>query len=211
MHRTVKNEILGILVRSTFDETELRSCCLPGNIGPTSNHALFRSLSDAFAHITRLHYPSRQYPMGDSAHIDHGFTWSRSPVLTSYYGERVAKKESEPVSLYALPSDEHLVLLINHFFDTVGMVMPYVSKSDILSEYHRSRQENPRGVSRPMQALLNIICAFASSTLCSGSPEIYYHRALGLLDEKTLRGSSKELSQLNQVSFRRPAVFLIVA
>ena len=113
------------------------------------------------------------------------------------------KKDPESVDPHALPSDEHLVLLINRFFETVGMVTPYISKSVLLYEYHR---DNVRGLSRPMRALLNIICAFASSTLSSGDPEIHYHRALALLDEKTLRRSSLELSQLNQVELWITAV-----
>ena len=174
---------------------ELNSRCLPGYIGPTSNHALFRSLSDSFAHITRLHLSSQQHPMEDTTRIHSGFTRSPPPVLRNAHEQNVTRKVLEPVDQYALPGDEHLTLLINQYFDTAGMAMPYISKSVLLCEYHRAPQENLRGLSRPMRALLNIICAFASSTISNGDTEIYYHRALGLLDERTLRGSSLELSQ----------------
>ena len=141
----------------------------------------------------------------ETAKIYHGYGRSSSSVSARRNGQRVVKR-MESVDPRALPSGEHLVLLIGRFFDTVGMLMPYVSKPVLLCEYHRAQQGNVRGLYRPMRALLNIISAFASSILSNGDPEIYYHRALALLNEKTLWGPSLELSQLNLVELSITAV-----
>lgn len=44
-----------------------------------------------------------------------------------------------------------------------------------------------------MRALLNLICAHASSPQQNGDPESFYRRALALLDDRTLRGSNVEV------------------
>ncbi|KAF2240182.1 hypothetical protein BU26DRAFT_386877, partial [Trematosphaeria pertusa] len=94
-----------------------------------------------------------------------------------------------------LPSDQDLLGLVNQFFATVGIVLPYVDKSFLL---HDGTQLGQRAIwqsSKPGRALLNIICAHAAFTLRSTNAEVFYRRTLLILDELTLRGSSLELVQ----------------
>ena len=101
----------------------------------------------------------------------------------------------------ALSNHQDLILSVNQFFSTVGMVLPYFNMSAILLECNRAREEKNKCISRPMRALLNMICAYASTTWPGRNPEVYYRQALALLDEQTLRGSSLELSQLHSSNF----------
>lgn len=106
--------------------------------------------------------------------------------------------------LPTLSKDQDIAFLIYQFSTTVGVVLPFVNTTQLLNDYHRAEEHNLL-LPRPTRALLNIICAYASTTLRDPDPGAYYQKALALMDEKTLRGSSLELSQLrlnwfNQVS-----------
>ena len=74
------------------------------------------------------------------------------------------------------------------FFDTVGVVLPYISEPHVLREIDciDSQGQGWQAARRSSQALLSIIFAQALHTLNDRSPEPFYRRALGLLNEQTL-------------------------
>jgi len=92
---------------------------------------------------------------------------------------------------YALPQEKELRSLINQFFGSVGTVLPYVNKSAVLAEYTLAQRE--KRLSRTFRALLNIIFAFASSSLQGWNHEVFYQRSLALLDDRVLCGANIEL------------------
>jgi hypothetical protein len=165
------------------------------DIGPTSNHALFRTLSGIFAHVVHIFSPSNQQHCTPSSARDyHRFT-RRPPLLLPEKRLEIPKDTPDVVDICVLPDGQDVIPLISQFSTTVGIVLPFVNTSTILSEYKR-RRENNQQLPRPMEALVNIICAYTSSTLQNSNAKVYYRRALALLDEQTLRGSCLELSQL---------------
>lgn len=74
------------------------------------------------------------------------------------------------------------------FFDTVGAVLPYISEPHVLREidYLDAQGQDWQAERRSSQALLSIIFAQALWTMDDRSPEPFYRRALGLLNEQTL-------------------------
>ena len=74
------------------------------------------------------------------------------------------------------------------FFDTVGAVLPYISEPHVLREidYIDAQGQDWQAARRSSQALLSIIFAQALYTMDDRSPEPFYQRALGLLNEQTL-------------------------
>lgn len=99
------------------------------------------------------------------------------------------------------PDPQTCIEWIARFFDTVGVVLPYVSEAPLLREVNKMGTslgyDTPQ--SRPTKALLNVVFAHALSTLDQGSPEPFYHRALGLLlvNEQTVGSWNLETSPFN--------------
>lgn len=142
-----------------------------GYFGPSSNHALFRSMT---VFITRL-----------GARDSHLF--QENPP-----GERFGPSLQVPVSgpdhsarrdEEGFPNAQTCIEWIARFFDTVGSVLPYISEAPLLREANRmgARIWNDSPHSRSTKALLYIVFAHALSTLDDASPEPFYHRSLGLL------------------------------
>lgn len=102
-------------------------------------------------------------------------------------------KESHAVDVLTLPQEQHAIELINHFFATVNLVLPYLNKSTLISEYNQARRRNFRPARRDLLALLNMVWAYASSSVSVAEAETFHRRALALLDECTLRGTSLHL------------------
>ncbi|GAO17231.1 hypothetical protein UVI_02057320 [Ustilaginoidea virens] len=88
----------------------------------------------------------------------------------------------------AFPGRERAIELLNRFFDTIAVVHPYVGKSVLLREIDviELRTGTWQSCSPSMQALLNIVFAYALATYEDGASEPFYRRALGLLDERGL-------------------------
>ncbi|OBT59093.1 hypothetical protein VE04_00706 [Pseudogymnoascus sp. 24MN13] len=182
------------LATTTFDDVPEKTDRYIGNFGPTSNHALFRTLSGIFAHVVHIFSPSNQQHCTPSSARDyHRFT-RRPPLLLPKQRLEIPKDTPDVVDICVLPDGQDVIPLISQFSTTVGIVLPFVNTSTILSEYKR-RRENNQQLPRPMEALVNIICAYTSSTLQNSNAKVYYRRALALLDEQTLRGSCLELIQ----------------
>lgn len=150
--------------------------------GPTSNHALFRTLSGVFAELAAI----RSIPPNLST-ITGSFRLDRtSPdVRHSNSQERLEHTVLEPL---VLPNENDRTILVDRYFATIGVVLPFVDRLALLV-----REDRP--ISRAMRALLNIVYAHAASTMEDWSSDLFYRRALALLDERTLRGSTLELGK----------------
>jgi hypothetical protein len=128
------------------------------------------------------------------ARSHHTRAGTRSSTPLEHQNMKAPDKEQGAVDIFALPRDEDAIRLINHFFATVGLVLPYVSKLTLVLEYNQARRQDFSRLRRDFLALLNITWAHASSSLRISDAETFYRRALVLLDERTLRGTSQELS-----------------
>lgn len=163
-------------------------------IGPTSNHALFRNLSGIFSHTAHIYITAQSHSeeRSRSYRVCTIVPSSPSPPtpIEKDFGNRWAELE-----LYTLPQEQELRFLINHFFATVGAILPFVSKPVVLAEYSRVRRESFKQLSRAFRALLNIICAHASSSLRGWDFKVFYQRSLALLDDRVLRGANIELGK----------------
>lgn len=113
---------------------------------------------------------------------------SSSSIQPITNDQRASADTNYPNDAFALPNHETLSTLINHFFATIGTVLPYISKPRLFAEIRRNHQ-----LSTPFRALLNIVCAHASSSLRNSTAETFYRLSLALLDDCTLRGASLEL------------------
>lgn len=152
--------------------------------GPTSNHAVFRSLSGVFARMTSLRNCTSRF--------DHSVYGSdgdhETNNLASEDQTTQRQNEGDKVDPFSLPNNKDLMDLINRFSENIGMVFPFIVTSSLIEGGNQKS-------SRIKRALLNIVCAYAASSLHMQDSEVFYRRALNLLDECTLRGSSIELIQ----------------
>ncbi|KAK1765888.1 C6 transcription factor [Phialemonium atrogriseum] len=192
-HSTNTESAIDIIATGAFDQ---RPAADIGYFGPSSNHALFRSLTHAIAnsgHRGALlsHESERQTPINEGP--------GRTPVpqTSSDLDHHPTTQENQDM----LPGPLASIQWITRFSDTVGAVLPYVNESALLREVDttgaRARPDNGRLRSRSVQALLNIVFAHALSTTDAGPAEPFYHRALALLlaDEQTVCNSNLETVQ----------------
>lgn len=116
-----------------------------------------------------------------------------SEVSTLAAGISEVRATPLPNELYTLPSKEEAVLLLDRFFSTINMVLPYISKPDLLEEYHKATEQRPPKFRRVLLALLNIVWAHASASLGNARQEGFYRKSVALLDSRTLERPSYEL------------------
>lgn len=175
--------------------------------GPSSNHFLFHSLLKVFVKTAQYfgvrddvsHDPLSRSPetqMNEAAPV-HGDIPRPVGLETNHHGNSTT---------HTLPSNQDAILLINHYFATVGLVLPYVDKAALVSQYLESNRESPPRFKRPFFALLTIICALSLKSLGNPQAEQYYLRALAVIDQQCVGGSSLELSkswEIRSISFWR--------
>jgi hypothetical protein len=173
------------LATQVFNELPERNI---GHFGPASNHAFFRTLSSAFAFqiplMLQSHTSVSRPPFGLN-----GLAESRSP---SPLPARTSSKEDAQhpkVDPFVVPPQKELLDLINRFFATTGAVLPFVDRSVAVS----TSDDWVWRTTRSGRALLNIVCAHATLSLNRDTAEVYYHRAVALLDIYTVHGASLEL------------------
>ncbi|PFH55350.1 hypothetical protein XA68_18531 [Ophiocordyceps unilateralis] len=143
-----------------------------GYFGSSSNHAFFWSLSTSIENISRR----------DARGQD--LTRHMPPVAP--LPAPVPPPPDRPGD-DSFPELKVAVAWVMRFFYTVGAVLLYVDESDVLAELDAidARGRGWQSSSPSTQALLSIIFAHALNTLEERSPEPFYRRALGLLDNKT--------------------------
>lgn len=140
--------------------------------GPSSNHALFRSMT---VFVTKLGARDSHLFQENPA----GERFGPSLQVPVSGPDHSARRDAEE----GFPNAQTCIEWIARFFDTVGSVLPYISEAPLLREANRmgARIWNDSPHSRSTKALLYIVFAHALSTLDDGSPEPFYHRSLGLL------------------------------
>lgn len=152
---------------------------------------MFRLVSRIFAQTTMMYLPSD----GVAQNLDSCYhcVQHHSEISTMAACSSEARATPVPNELYTLPPKEEATLLLDRFFCTVNMVLPYISKSDLLEEYHKATEQCPPKFRRVLLALLNIVWAHASSSLGNPRQEDFYRRSVSLLDSRTIERPSYEL------------------
>lgn len=147
--------------------------------GPTSNHALFRQLSAFVARTAKERFDM----LGSEGQL-RDYLSAKNTVTSpgSPYFERSTTKRNIELDVHALPPEHTERLLINHFFATVGIVMPIISKHDVMAEYNSLRRDGAGSETREFRALINIMNAHAASSLSNQDPEVFYERSIVQLD-----------------------------
>ncbi|OQV02391.1 Fungal specific transcription factor domain-containing protein [Cladophialophora immunda] len=167
-----------------------------GYFGPSSNHFLFRSLTDVFVKISRIFVVGEVQSHEQPPIIPQRQTSESAPAHTDL--RKTSDRDYRPDGggiCYALPRYQDAILLINHYFATVGLVLPYVDKAALVSQYLQASGQRPPHFRRGFFALISIVWALALNSLGNPQAETYYQRALTVLNPRCLRGSSLEIVQ----------------
>ena len=157
-------------------------------IGPSSNHAFFRAMSDVFARVLSLATRRVNATRMSETQVAEGIPQQKSSQLSGL-SHRVTGTQA-----FTLPPELEALCLIDRYFISVGSMLPFVSKPVLLSDHRRLRHGGTGPHFGAKRALLNIIFALASATLADRDSGTFYHRSLACLDERRIRGASVELS-----------------
>lgn len=158
---------------------------------------MFRSLSDVFIEASRLFGAEETHIQGPPSSLPEQQMSDDAPpppvhadMNTPSSQEHIAQNADHS---HILPRYQDAILLINHYFATVGFVLPYVDKATMVSQYLKTSNQDPPKFRPEFFALISIICALSLSSLRDDHAEVYYQRAMAVLTPRRLRGSSIEL------------------
>lgn len=114
--------------------------------------------------------------------------------------------ESAPIGAepFILPPGGETLQLIDIFFSTTGVLFPYIDKNSLLETYHQLNPTNIHTAPRPWLGLLNMLFAMSTSaghidnltaSERATKSDIYFRRALKLLEKQIRRGTSLETGE----------------
>ncbi|KAH6974335.1 fungal-specific transcription factor domain-containing protein [Ilyonectria sp. MPI-CAGE-AT-0026] len=163
-----------------------------GYFGPSSNHALFRSIS---AGIMNLGYNTAR------RHLEP--VWPDQIRGQETYQTPRGSQSSYQLSNTptdagtGLPERRVALELAARFFDAVGAILPYTNESIVMKEIHRLCGQVGDGISSSpdIRALLNIVFAHALLAVNEPSSELFYSRAFSLLENESQHMSTLESLQ----------------
>lgn len=75
--------------------------------------------------------------------------------------------------------------------------MPFFNRPVLIREYTRLKGGRCQDFDRVHRALFNIIWAHGSNSLDGADSEMYYRRAVSLLDNLTIRRTSQEMGKFD--------------
>jgi hypothetical protein len=131
-------------------------------LGPTSNHALFRKLSATFAHSLRQLY-SQSYADTIGNKTYHHTDKTATAAIGYQPPHQVTDIRS--TTARAIPASGHALFLIDQFFTSIGLVLPFVEKEQVLGQWHHVHQVGHLQCRKSSLVLLNMIWAHASHSL----------------------------------------------
>ncbi|OJJ78809.1 fungal specific transcription factor domain-containing protein [Aspergillus glaucus CBS 516.65] len=126
----------------------------------------------------------------DNNQLDNNLRTQDPSSVDAFENRSLPKSVNE---IHSLPTKADGLRLLNRFFSTIGVLLPYVSRADLLEKYEKGRNSNPPRFTRVLLVLLNVVWAHALASLHNGRAEVFYHRAMALLNPQTLQGSSYDL------------------
>lgn len=122
-----------------------------------------------------------------------------SPAPERHHKTSPAFSDIDP---FALPDKIETLQLIERYFNTTGVLFPYIDKETFLKTYQHLRSTNIRTVRRSWLGLLNMVLAMA--THAGHNPQLialeqarrsdmFYRRALALCDKEIRYSTSLEV------------------
>lgn len=152
--------------------------------GSSSNHALFRIVSQGFSQLGRR---SRLTATNQS----------RGTVENLPSEQTLPELRNASLNnTHFLPAEDQLMALLETFFATVGAVIPCVDKSTLLGFWREHFRDPSKIISRTAYALVNILVAHASVAVPHGEHMLFYHRSSKILDMHTLQKTDIEIGRL---------------
>jgi len=111
--------------------------------------------------------------------------------------------EGSSVNLYALPPEEETLELVKHYFKDTGFLFPFIHEESFIQTFVQMRRDVLNKVRKSWLGLLNLILAFATTTKMGDlaaeerfiKSDVFYQRAVGLCQSRTMRGSSIEIGK----------------
>ncbi|RAK91397.1 hypothetical protein BO79DRAFT_279566 [Aspergillus costaricaensis CBS 115574] len=176
------------LATHAFSETSL------GHVyfGSSSNYAMFRHISNAFAESALLHLTLSSHA---STTLQSCSLSEENPKSAREKLSLVKKFSVSLKDIHALPSRDDVLYLIGRFSTTIGAILPYVNCGTLLDIYEKALLERPPRFQRGFLALLNVVWAHASASLQLPGAEVFYSHCAGLLNQQALERPTFELVQ----------------
>ncbi|KAG4444378.1 hypothetical protein IFR05_000143 [Cadophora sp. M221] len=189
-----EDALVDVLATATFNEIVEPGM---GYFGPSSNHSIFRSIFVVLVEISRISEAGglRDATSGLGEDVGEDVERQNDSVPVHADQRQLRPRENTMPELdhrYLLPKYQQLILLVNHYFATVGVAIPFIDKSTIISQYHFGARQTPPRFCRGFLGLISILCALALRTLDDDDAEAYYHQSLTALDLGRSRGWSVE-------------------
>ena len=153
-------------------------------VGPSSNHAMFRHLSNVLGGTTRLYGPMTEVikNVGPCYHCEQRHSEA------SQTGTSNRREARDPQALYevsSLPPKEEALVLSDRYLSTTNFVLPYINEAALLEVYYNAIQQSPPKFRRAFLALCNIAWALTAASLGSSQRQTSYKKAVALLDSRT--------------------------
>ncbi|KAK4905082.1 hypothetical protein LTR49_025575 [Elasticomyces elasticus] len=171
-----------------------------GYFGPTSNTAFFSHISNAVKEAA--------LPIQDVASSTSGIT---TAYVSRPHSPKPAPKEttscvskSQSSDVFALPGKQNVIILVDRFFDGMGLLFPYIHRKAIIDGLHDMNARNSHGVRRSWLCLVNTIMAFSTCVTygsdgqkdaCATQANVYFQRALRLLPTLACKPANLEALQ----------------
>ncbi|KAL3469795.1 hypothetical protein BJX99DRAFT_267878 [Aspergillus californicus] len=165
-----------------------------GYFGPSSNYAMIRLLSKLYTETTMQFPPANTHTV-QALKLPCSDCEERQQPQRSSHTNRVGEISSSR-DIYHLPPLGEAMALLERYFSTIGVVLPYIKKATAVDVYHTALQHEPSKRCRTSLAVLNIVWAHAAASLGLSQRETFYQRSVALLDSRDLERPSYELVQV---------------
>lgn len=172
------------------------------NSGPTSNTAFMRHTSAAAKRVSDAFQPRPQHHTLERLRMEGSFM--HTAQVSSSVRPRLSASQAHKVDIYALPSHEEALQLLDQYFRGTGLVFPYLDEDTFLAAYAEARLSGFRTTRKTWLGLLNIVLALATTTSLRSDivaetrferSDVYYRRAVGLCEKQMMRGTSLEIGK----------------
>lgn len=175
-----------------------------GFFGPSSNIAFTRLIVRSTTSILKatMTAASPLSPVGATLQ-SHMLHVSRQPSLS---GIQFSPQSNLAVSFdpFFLPPESETKSLIDIYFETTGVLFPYIDKPSFVQTYHKLNTTNIRAVRRSWLGLLNMVLAMATSASHGSklsaseratNSDVFFRRALELCEKHIRHGTSLEMGE----------------
>ena len=124
-----------------------------------------------------------------------------SPVVDQLTGATNAANGTEP---FALPADGETLQMIQIYFNTTGVLFPYIDEEAFLKTYQQLTSTNIRTVRRSWLGLLNMVLAMSmhashdnelTAIERATKSDVFFRRALALCEKQIRYGTSVEVGR----------------